>query len=116
MASTVIGWVSAYDKNHKTAPFTAERKKALIERIRKREYNFNHFDHEMMVYCAPYYDDNKYCILTKKEFDGMMNEVYKDEPRGERILPMDVIELEPENGILFEKQKFKEQYGGDSHG
>ena len=48
MTLVVVGWTSPYDDVYPTVNFTPERKKALVERIRKREYNFTHFDHEMM--------------------------------------------------------------------
>lgn len=102
---TVVGWGDAYGGAIPTVPFTAERKKALVERIRKRRYNFNHFDHEMLG-CAPVYDDKVMCVLTKPQFDDVMNEVYKDIPRGQRLMPQDVIEDTPINGVLYEKKKF----------
>ena len=102
---TVIGWSDAYGNAVPTVNFTAERKKALIERIRKRKYNFNHFDHEMLG-CAPVYDDKVMCVLTKPQFDNIMSEAYKDIPRGQRLLPQDVITMPVKNGILFEKEKF----------
>jgi hypothetical protein len=102
---TVVGWSDAYGNTIPTVQFTAERKKALIERIRKRKYNFNHFDHEMLG-CAPIYDDNVMCVLTKTQFDDVMSEVYKDVPRGQRLLPQDVIDDHPVDGVLYEKKKF----------
>lgn len=111
---TVIGWSDAYGGDIPTAKFTAERKKALIERIRKRRYNFNHFDHEMMG-CAPVYDDKVMCVLTKPQFDDVMAEAYKDIPRGQRLMPQDVIEDKPVNGVLYEKKKFYME-GADNNG
>lgn len=105
--STVIGWTDAYGSKYQTTPFTEERKKALIERIRKRKYNFNHFDHEMLG-CAPVYEDKVICVLNKSQFDAVMSEAYKDIPRGQRLLPQDVIESHTVNGVLLEKDKFKE--------
>lgn len=102
---TVIGWSDAYGGIVPAATFTVERKKALVERIRKRKYNFNHFDHEMLG-CAPVYDDKVKCVLTKAQFDDVMSEAYKDIPRGQRLLPQDTIEDAPVNGILYEKKKF----------
>jgi hypothetical protein len=102
---TVVGWCDAYGNVVPTVSFTADRRKALIERIRKRKYNFNHFDHEMLG-CAPVYDDKVMCVLTKSQFDDMMAEVYKDMPRGSRLLPQDVIEDILIDGILYEKKKF----------
>ena len=102
---TVVGWASAWDGAVPAITFTSERKKALVERIRKRKYNFNHFDHEMLG-CAPVYDDKVMCVLTKAQFDDVMSEAYKDMPRGQRLLPQDAIEDIPVNGILYEKKKF----------
>lgn len=104
---TVVGWTDAYSGAVPTVTFTTERKKALVERIRKRKYNFNHFDHEMLG-CAPVYDDKVMCVLTKAQFDDVMSEVYKDIPRGQRLLPQDVITRPPKNGVLYEKEKFEE--------
>ena len=102
---TVAGWSDAYGNAVPTVAFTGERKKALVERIRKRKYNFNYFDHEMLG-CAPVYDDKVMCVLTKAQFDDVMSEVYKDMPRGQRLLPQDIIDDRPVNGVLYEKKKF----------
>lgn len=110
---TVIGWSDAYGGAVPTVTFTAERKKALVERIRKRKYNFNHFDHEMLG-CAPVYNDKVMCVLTKSQFDDVMSEAYKDVPRGARLMPQDVITRPPKNGIIYEKEKFQE--GDDNNG
>lgn len=104
----VIGWTDAYTIQYKTVPFNDERKRALVERIRKRRYNFNHFDHEMLG-CAPFYDDKVICVLTKPQFDSVMAEAYKDIPRGQRLLPQDVITRPMKNGVLFEKEKFESE-------
>jgi hypothetical protein len=111
---TVVGWCDAYGGAVPTVTFTTERKKALVERIKKRRYNFNHFDHEMLS-CAPVYDDKVMCVLTKSQFDDVMSEVYKDVPRGQRLLPQDIITRPLKNGILFEKDKFAEE-GDDNNG
>lgn len=105
---TVIGWSDAYGGAVSTVTFTTERKKALVERIRKRKYNFNHFDHEMLG-CAPVYDDKVMCVLTKSQFDDVMSEAYKDIPRGQRLLPQDAIDDSPVDGILYEKKKFYQE-------
>lgn len=109
---TVVGWSDAYGGVVPTVTFTAERKKALIERIRKRRYNFNHFDHEMLG-CAPVYNDRVMCVLTKAQFDDVMSEAYKEIPRGPRLLPQDVITTTPKNGVLYEKEKFQQE--GDNN-
>ena len=112
---TVVGWTSAFDGVLPVVIFTEERKKALVERIRKKRYNFNFFDHEMMSYCVPVYNDKTICVLNKKQFDSVMSEAYKDLPRGARLLPMDSIEDRPVDGILYEKKKFYME-GDDSNG
>jgi hypothetical protein len=110
----VVGWSDAYGGAVPTVTFTAERRKALVERIRKRKYNFNHFDHEMLG-CAPVYNDKVMCVLTKAQFDSVMDEAYGDMRRGSRLLPQDAITRSPKNGVLYEKEKF-EQEGDDSNG
>lgn len=110
---TVVGWSDAYGGVVPTVTFTAERKKALVERIRKRRYNFNHFDHEMLG-CAPVYNDRVMCVLTKTQFDDVMSEAYKEMPRGPRLLPQDVITTTPKNGVLYEKEKFQQEGDGDN--
>ena len=111
MSKTVIGWTDAYLTQYPTAPFTNERKAALIERIRKRKYNFSHFDHEMMG-CAPFYDDKTICVLTKQQLDDVMAEAYKDRPIGQHMTPYNVIDDSPIDGVLYEKKKFYQE--GDS--
>lgn len=111
---TVIGWSDAYGGAVPTVTFTSERKRALVERIRKRRYSFNFFDHEMMG-CAPVYDDKVICVLTKAQFDNVMAEAYKDMPFPQRLMPQDVITRPTKGGILYEKEKF-ELEGEQSNG
>lgn len=114
MSKVVVGWTDAYTTKYPTVPLTDERRKALVERVRKRRYNFNHFDHEMMG-CAPFFDDKTICVLSKPQFDDVMDEVYKDIPRGQRLMPQDVIEDNPVDGVLYEKKKFYME-GDDNNG
>lgn len=110
----VIGWTDAYLTSYPTVAFTNERRVALIERIRKRRYNFSHFDHEMLG-CAPFYDDKTICVLTKQQLDSVMNDVYKDSPIGQHLTPYDVINDSPVDGVLYEKKKFYQE-GEDNNG
>lgn len=103
----VIGWTSAYLNPYKTVEFTSERKKALVERIRKREYDFNFNDHLYQNYGAPFYADQVVCVLTKQEWDSVIEEAYKDRPRTARLLPEDVISRAPINEVLYEKSKWE---------
>ena len=105
---TVIGWTSCYEGNYPVVTFTPDRKKALVERIRKRKYVFNHADHCFLPYCCPVYEDKVVCELNKAQFDSVMSEAYKDIPLGQRLLPQDAIVRPPKNGIIFEKEKFEE--------
>jgi hypothetical protein len=107
--STVIGWCDLYGGIIPTVSFTEDRKKALIERIRKRRYNFNHFDTMMLPFCSPVYSDKVTCEITKQQWDSVMAEAYKETPLGQRLLPQDVITRPPKNGVLFEKEKFEEE-------
>ena len=112
--STVIGWCDLYGGVVPIASFTEDRKKALIERIRKRRYNFNHFDTMMLPFCSPVYSDRVTCEITKQQWDSVMTEAYKEIPLGQRLLPQDVITTPVKNGILFEKEKFAMEGDGDN--
>ena len=103
----VTGWTSAFLSPHKTVEFTPERRKALVDRIRKREYDFTFNDHQFGFYGAPFYSDNVLCVLSKQEFDSVLNEAYKDKPRTTRLLPEDVINRKPINNVLYEKEKWE---------
>ena len=106
MNQCVIGWTSLYPTVCKTSPFTEERKKALVERIRKRKYNFTFDNYQYLPYCCPVFEDNTICVLTKQQFDKVMDEAWGDIPVGKRLIPMDVITIPVKNGVLFEKEKF----------
>lgn len=112
---TVVGWTGAWDGVVPASTFTKEKEKALIERIRKRKYNFNQFDHEMLPYASPVFNDKTTCVLNKTQWDRVMAEVYKDIPLGQRLMPQDVITRPAKNGILYEKEKFEEE-GDDKNG
>lgn len=109
MSNFIVGWVGAYDGNYPIATFSSERKKALVEKIRQRKYNFNFTDSQFLPNCTPYYNDGKICILTKKEFDETMQEAWKDRLGGARLLPMDVINLPIKRGVLYEKEKYMKE-------
>lgn len=115
MNQKVIAWTDCYSGIYPVATFTEDRKRALIERIRKRRYNFNYQDHCFLSYCCPVYDDKVVCELTKPQWDNVMSEAYKEMPRGQRLLPQDVIEDTPINGVLYEKRKFYQE-GDDNNG
>lgn len=104
--STVVGWTNCYSGIYPIATFTEDRKKALVERIKKRKYVFNYQDHCFLPYCCPVYEDKVVCELNKTQFDGVMAEAYKDSFLGQRLLPQDAIDDAPVDGILYEKKKF----------
>lgn len=103
----VIGWTSAFLSSYKTVPFTKDRRDTLVDRIRKRQYNFTHTDHQFLNYTAPFYEDEVVCVLTKQEWDDVMKDAYKDNPLGPRLMPEDVIDRVPVNDVLFEKEKWE---------
>lgn len=107
----VVGWCDCWTSPYNQVPFTTERREALIHRIKKRNYNFNYSDHQTLPFCAPFYNDGVICALTNDQWNSVMNEVYKDIPRGARKMPIDVINQKPINDVLWEKEKFYEQYG-----
>ena len=104
--NAVIGWTDFFLGKFPFLRFTDDRKKALIERIRKRRYNFNSTDHQFLPYCCPVYEDMVTCELTKLQWDTVINETYKDEVFPPRLMPMDVITEKPINSVLYEKSKF----------
>ena len=106
---TVIGWTDCFLGKLPVVTFTEDRKRALVERIRKRRYNFNFTDHQFLSYCCPVYEDKVVCELTKPQWDGVMSEAYKEIPRGPRLLPQDAITNSPKNGVLYEKEKFQQE-------
>lgn len=103
----VVGWTSAFLSSHPTVKYTEERKRALVDRIRKRKYNFTHTDHNFLNYAAPFYEDNVLCVLTKQEWDEAISEAYRDEPLGARMMPEDVVDRVPIDGVLYEKEKWE---------
>ena len=110
----VVGWTDCYSGIYPVVAFTEDRKKALVERIRKRKYNFNHADHCFLQYCCPVYEDKVVCELNKAQWDGVMSEAYKDMLRGQRLLPIDAIDDKPVSGILYEKKKFYMEGDGNN--
>lgn len=106
----VIGWTSSYFSSYPAAQFTKDRRRALVDRIRKRRYNFNFSDHQYLDYCAPFYADEVFCVLTKDQWDSVMDEAYGDFPRGARLMPEDVIDRKPINSVLYEKEKWEPKY------
>ena len=109
---TVVGWTDCWTSPYNQVAFTDERKKALVERIRKRRYNFTYEAHQTVPYCAPFYNDKVICVLTKVQWDEVMSEAYGDMSRGARLMPMDVIQDPPKNSVLYEKKKFQEEGDG----
>ena len=107
----VVGWTGAYTSNLPTTPFSEPRKQALVECIKRRHYNFTHFSHEYMDYCAPVYEDYKICILTKVQFDEVMNLAYSEIRMGQRLMPSEAIKRDPIDGVLYEKKDFEPKEG-----
>jgi hypothetical protein len=102
-----VGWTSAYLSSYPTVKFTQERRSTLVDRIRKRQYNFTHADHQFLDYAAPFYEDEVICVLTKQEWDSVISDAYKDNPLGTRLMPEDVIDRKPINGVLYEREKWE---------
>lgn len=103
----VIGWTSAYLSSYPVVKFTEMRRKALVERIRKRAYDFTFNDHQFQNHGAPFYADNVICVLSKAEWDSVLEEAYHNRLREGRLLPEDVIDRKPVKDVLFEKEKWE---------
>lgn len=104
--TAVVGWVDAWLSPYQTVSLTEERRKALVDRVRKRGYNFTYDSHQTLPYAAPFYKDNVLCVLNKQQWDSVMDEAWGDYPRGPRLMPIDVIQDSPKNSVLYEKKKF----------
>ena len=107
MNQIVVGWCDTYTSMLPVSDFSTTRKRALVERIRKRKYDFNFNDYQFLSYCCPVYEDGKICVLNKQQFDDVMSEAWKDMHRSQRLLPMDVINRKPIDGVIYEKEKWE---------
>ena len=107
----VVGWTSAYLSNYPTVEFTEERKRALVDRVRKRRYNFTYQAHQTLSYTAPFYSDNVLCVLTKAQWDEVLSAAYRDEALGPRLMPEDVINRPEINTVIYEKEKWEPKEG-----
>lgn len=107
----VVGWTDTYITSHPIAEFSEPRRRALVERIRKRRYNFNFTDYQFLSFCCPVYEDGKICVLSKQQFDDVMKEAWKDMPIMQRLMPIDVIDRVPIDFVLYEKEKFEPKDG-----
>lgn len=102
----LIGWTSAWLSPYTQSPLTEDRKMSLIGCIRKRQYNFTYQSHQSLPYAAPLFKDGTICVLTKQEWDTVMEEAWSDYPRGARLMPEDVLDIKPINDVLYEKTKW----------
>lgn len=107
----LVGWTGAYTSNLPTTSFSESRKEALVECIKRRHYNFTHFNHEFLDYCCPVYEDMKICILTKPQFDEVIAEAYAEMKLGTRLMPIDAIKRSPIDGVLYEKKDYEPKEG-----
>ena len=110
----LLGWTSAYTSGYRTEKFTEEHKRLMIECIQRRHYNFNHTDHLFLDYAAPYYDTGRICVLTKPEFDDVMENAYANMPRNQRLMPEDAIKRLPIEFVLYENKN--DEPRGDING
>lgn len=103
----LIGWTGAWTSPYKCEKLTEERRMALVGCMRKRRYNFTYDSHQLLPYATPLFIDNTICVLTRQEWDSIISDVYKDNPLGPRLMPEDVIERAPINGVIYEKEKWE---------
>jgi len=104
----VMGWIDL-NNNFVQVPFDSVREDALITRIKKRKYNFTHFTHQFLT-AIPLFNDGTYCVLSKSELDKVFEKSYKDMEISSRKMPLDEEECVAYNGVLFEKQKYLDNY------
>ena len=106
----VIGWVDCWTSPYDHDEFTNKHKQALVECICRRHYDFGYQDHQSLPYCSPLFDNGKSCALTKSQWDEVIEEAYVDKVRTKRLLPTDAIKDAPCKDILFENEKFKQEF------
>lgn len=109
----VVGWTDCWTSPYNQVSFTEERKNALVECIRKRKYNFTYESHQNLPFAAPFYNDGVMCVLTKSQWDDVIYEAHKDLPLGARLMPQDIITSAPKNGVLYEKNKERDNDDGE---
>ena len=112
---TVVGWTDSWNDNYPTVAFTTEKHRALVERIRKRRYNFSYQMLQFNPYSTPVYNDGTKSLLSKSEWDQVLTDAYGDEKMPMRCTPMDVLTIN-KNGVLWEKEKFYQEMAGDNYG
>lgn len=108
---TVVGWVDSWNDDYPVTAFTTEKHKALVERVRKRRYNFS-YQMFMNPYTTPVYSDGTKSLLTKSEWDKVLADAYSDDKMPVRCTPMDVLTIK-KNNVLWEKEKFIQEMAGD---
>lgn len=101
---TVVAWTSCYEDRYPTVTFTPERQKALVERVKRRGYNFS-YQMFLTPYTTPVYDDGCKTLLTKSEWDNVLAVAYGDSKMPPRCTPMDVLTVK-KHEALWEKEKF----------
>ena len=108
----LVGWTGAWTSPYRHENLTNDRRNALIECIRKRRYNFTYDSHQMLPYAAPVYEDNTVCVLTKKQWESVMDEAYGEDSRGQRLMPQDILTSKDKTEVLYENEKFNNHSGG----
>ena len=111
MATAVVAWTDFYESKYPTVSFTEERHKALVERVKKRHYNFS-YPMFMNPYMTPVYQDGVKCELNKKQWDSVLADAYNEEPLGERLSPPDILTFKAD-GAIWEKEKFYHNMMGE---
>lgn len=109
--AAVVAWTDFYESKYPTVSFTEERRKALVERVKKRRYNFS-YQLFMNPYMTPVYQDKVKCEITKQQWDSVLSDAYKDEPFGDRLTPPDVLTFKAQNAI-WEKERFYHNMWGE---
>lgn len=107
-ALKLTGWVDAWTSPYSQTEFTTERRALLVECIRYRHYNFTYESHQTVSFAAPFYSDNKLCVLTKAQWDSVLSEAYAGRPIGRRLMPQDIIKTPAVDQVLYEPNKRKE--------
>jgi len=115
MIFNVVAWCDNFDDNYSNTPFTEERKRALVDRVRQRKYNMSYQMLSMNPYSTPVYQDGCRCLLTSEQWEDVLVDVYADNKRPPRFSPMDILTFKA-NGALWEKERFYNEMVGGHNG
>ncbi len=78
MKYRVVGWISYDDPRIEDAPITEAARNAIIDEIRRCNYDFTGWHHQESLYGAPVLNDGMRRCFSQRGFGAVMAEAYGD--------------------------------------